>query len=67
MDRPTLAKKGAGKEAKLCYSANALMENRNTLLLDFQVEPADGSAERRAAIALADELLPGGHRHRDDQ
>ena len=43
----TLAKKGAGKEAKLCYSANALMENRNTLLLDFQVEPADGSAAAR--------------------
>ena len=67
LDRPTLAKKGAGKEAKLCYSANALMENRNMLLLDFQVEPADGSAERRAPIALADERLPGGHRHRDDQ
>src|SRR5271155_4050783 len=26
-----LAKKGAGKEAKLCYSAHALMENRNTI------------------------------------
>jgi transposase len=58
----TLAKKGAGKEAKLCYSANALMENRNTLLLDFQVEPADGSAERRAALAMADERLPGRRR-----
>src|SRR5579859_5044643 len=34
-----LAKKGAGKEAKLCYSANALMENRHALLVDFQVEP----------------------------
>ncbi len=39
-----LAKKGAGKEAKLCYSANALMENRHALLVDFQVEPADGYA-----------------------
>src|SRR5499427_9266591 len=58
----TLAKKGAGKEAKLCYSANALMENRNTLLLDFQVEPADGKAERRAAIAMADERLAGQRR-----
>ena len=58
----TLAKKGAGKEAKLCYSANALMENRNALLLDLQVEPADGTAERRAAIAMADERLPGGRR-----
>src|ERR1700724_3689237 len=33
-----LAKKGAGKEAKLCYSANALMENRHALLVDFQVD-----------------------------
>ncbi len=43
-----LAKKGAGKEAKQCYSANALMENRHALLVDFQVEPADGYAERGA-------------------
>jgi hypothetical protein len=31
-----LARKDAGKEAKLCYSGNALMENRNGLLVDFQ-------------------------------
>lgn len=57
-----LARKGAGKEARLCYSANALMENRNTILVDFQVEPADGYAERRAALAMADERLPGHRR-----
>jgi len=57
-----LAKKGAGKEAKLCYSANALMENRHALLVDFQIEPADGYAERRAAIAMVDANLPGSHR-----
>lgn len=57
-----LAKKGAGKEAKLCYSANALMENRHALLVDFQVEPADGHAERRAALAMIDERLPGHRR-----
>jgi transposase len=57
-----LAKKGPGKEARLCYSANALMENRNTILLDFQVEPADGTAERRSAIAMVDEDLPGSRR-----
>jgi len=38
------------------------MENRNTILIDFQVEPGDGSAERRAAIAMADERLPGRRR-----
>jgi len=57
-----LARKGRGKEAKLCYSAHALMENRNCLLIDFQVEPADGHAERRAAIAMADERLTGSRR-----
>src|SRR5262245_9890835 len=34
-----LARKGNVTTAKLCYSANALMENRNGLLVDFQVEP----------------------------
>jgi transposase len=57
-----LARKGKGKEAKLCYSANALVENRNSLLIDLQVEPADGRAERRAALAMADERLAGSHR-----
>jgi transposase len=57
-----LARKGPGKEAKLSYCANALMENRNSLLIDFQVEPADGYAERRAAIAMADERLAGSRR-----
>src|SRR5271167_338195 len=57
-----LAKKGAGKEAKLCYSANALMENRNGLLIDFAVEPADGYAERHSARALLETALPGSRR-----
>jgi len=57
-----LARKGKGKEAKLCFSGNALMENRNSLLIDFQVEPADGLAERRAATAMADERLAGSRR-----
>ena len=57
-----LAKKGAGKEAKLCYSANALMENRNGLLIEFAVEPADGYAERTSARAMLETALPGGRR-----
>jgi IS5 family transposase len=57
-----LARKGPGKEARLCYSANALVENRNTILIDLQVEPADGYAERRAAIAMLDGNLPGSRR-----
>jgi IS5 family transposase len=57
-----LAKKGPGKEAKLCYSANALMENRNGLLIAFAVEPADGYAERKSACAMLDMELPGSRR-----
>src|SRR6202171_1208075 len=57
-----VAKKGAGKEAKLCYSANALMENRNGLLIEFAVEPADGYAERKSARAMLETALPGSRR-----
>src|ERR1700726_2744651 len=57
-----LAKKGAGKEAKLCYSANALMENRNGLLIEFAVAPADGYAERNSARAMLETELPGSRR-----
>src|ERR1700752_1984780 len=57
-----LAKKGAGKEAKLCYSGNALMENRNGLLVDFQIVEANGTAERSTAIQMVDQNLPGTKR-----
>jgi transposase len=54
-----LARKGLGKEAKLSYSAHALIENRNGLLVDFQMDQADGRAERRSALEMLDENLPG--------
>lgn len=57
-----LARKGAGKEAKLCYSGNALMESRNGLLVDFQIVEANGTAERRTAIDMVDQNLPGTSR-----
>jgi len=47
-----LAKKSKGKEAKLSYSAHALMENRNGLLMDFRVDQADGQAEWRNALTM---------------
>jgi transposase len=47
-----LMRKGPGKEAKLCYGAHALMENRNGLLVDFEISQATGSAEREAAERL---------------
>jgi transposase len=57
-----LARKGAGKEAKLSYSAHALIENRNGLLVDFQMDEANGYAERRTALDMLDESLPGQDR-----
>jgi len=51
-----LAKKGHHKESRLAYSANALMENRNGLIVDLVVEPADGFAERRSALAMLGRL-----------
>jgi transposase len=47
-----LAKKGAGKEARLCFSAHALMENRNGMLVDLSVGSATGTAEREHALAM---------------
>src|SRR5215468_1211248 len=44
-----------GKESKMSYSAHALMENRNGLLVDFRVEEANGYAERCAALAMLDD------------
>lgn len=47
-----LARKSAGKEAKLSFCGNALMENRHGLLLDIAVRRADGFAERVGALAM---------------
>src|ERR1700733_14048955 len=57
-----LARKGRGKEAKLSYSAHALIENRNGLLVAFQMDEADGCAERRNALEMFDENLSGQRR-----
>jgi len=54
-----LMRKGLGKEAKLSYSAHALMENRNGLLVDLRVGEANGRAEREIALQMLDEALPG--------
>ena len=44
-----LMRKGKGKEAKLCYGAHALMENRNGLVVDVKGTKATGTAEEEAA------------------
>jgi transposase len=50
-----LMRKGDGKEAKLCFSAHSLMENRNGLLVALRVDEANGTAERRNALLLIDD------------
>ncbi len=47
-----LYRKGAGKEAKLCFIGHSLMENRSGLLVDARVTLASGHAERLAALAM---------------
>jgi transposase len=44
-----LARKSRGKEAKLCFSGQALMENRHGRCVDLQIAPATGTAERDTA------------------
>ena len=53
-----LARKGPGKEAKLSYSGNLLVENRNGLIVDSRVWEATGTAERYAALDMLQDL-PG--------
>jgi len=47
-----LYRKGAGKEARLCFMGHGLMENRSGLLVDACLTPADGHAERVAALHM---------------
>ena len=51
-----LARKGRGKEAKLCYQANVLMDNRHGIIVATHVVPASGTAEREGALAMLDRL-----------
>lgn len=50
-----LLRKGRGREAKLCFGAHALMENRNGLCLDLKVTSATETTEVVAALEMLDE------------
>jgi transposase len=47
-----LYRKGPGKEARLCFIGHGLMENRSGLLVDACLTPANGHAERVAALHM---------------
>jgi len=53
-----LARKGKGKEAKLSYNGNLLVENRNGLIVNTELFEANGTAERDAALVML-EQIPG--------
>ena len=56
-----LARKGDGKESKLSYCGNILIENRHGLVVDTELLQANGTAERDAALVMA-ERIPGTSR-----
>jgi len=56
-----LARKGNGKEARLSYNGNVLMENRNGLVVHTETLQASGTAERDAALLML-EQIPGADR-----
>lgn len=55
-----LARKGLGREARLCFAGHVLMDNRHGLVVDLRVTQATGTAEREAALEMLDQV--GGAR-----
>jgi transposase len=51
-----LARKSSGQESKLAYCANVLIENRNGLVVDTELVMASGTAERDAAVQMAERI-----------
>lgn len=56
-----LARKGNGQEAKLSYSGNVMIENRHGMVVDVELLQCNGTAERDAALLMA-ERITGGQR-----
>src|SRR5437764_5667714 len=51
-----LARKGSGKEAKLSYCGNLLIENGNGLIAQTELLQANGTAERDAALLMLEQI-----------
>ncbi|HET7849721.1 MAG TPA: IS5 family transposase [Pseudolabrys sp.] len=49
-----LYRKADGRESRLCFMGNVLMENRNGLAVDAALTHATGTAEREAALGMLD-------------
>lgn len=57
-----LYRKGNGQSSRMAFMGHVLMENRNGLVVGACLTPASGTAEREAALTLADRLQRGKRR-----
>jgi hypothetical protein len=57
-----LYRKGKGQPAKLCFMGHALAENRHGLVVKADASEANGTAERKTAIAMVHAHAPGSTR-----
>lgn len=51
-----LARKSSGQESKLAYCGNVMIENRNGLVVDTELLQCNGTAERDAALVMAERV-----------
>jgi hypothetical protein len=51
-----LARKSKGHESKLAYCGNVMIENRNGLVVDTELLQCNGTAERDAALLMAERI-----------
>jgi transposase len=51
-----LARKSGGHEARLAYCGNVMIENRHGLVVDAELVQCNGTAERDAAMLMAERL-----------
>ena len=56
-----LARRGPGKEARLCYEGHVLMDNRQGLVVDVKITEATGTSERDAALDML-QMVPSSGR-----
>jgi transposase len=59
-----MARKGMGKETRLCFSGHVLMENRHGLAVDVELTRATGTSEREAALVMLGRMRQRVRRHR---
>ncbi|MGH7691979.1 MAG: IS5 family transposase [Candidatus Dormibacteria bacterium] len=59
-----MARKGLGKETRMCFAGHVLMENRHGLVVDLKFTRATGTREREAALLMLQRMRQRVRRHR---